>query len=75
MPGAGGDDRARVGVAGSHPSAGVGATVVVAGEAGAVCEREVKPSVAAGFSSSAQEILGSAHVGTGLLLRDGGRSG
>jgi putative transposase len=35
----------------------------------------VKPSVAAGFSSSAQEILGSAHVGTGLLLRDGGRSG
>ena len=75
MPGAGGDHRAWVGVSGSHPSAGVGTAVVVAGEVGAVREREVKPSVAAGFSLSAQEILGPAHVGAGLLLRDGGRSG
>jgi len=38
-------------------------------------EREVKPPVAGGLSASAQEILGPAHVGAGLLLRDGGRSG
>jgi hypothetical protein len=42
MPGAGSDDRAWVGVARSHPSAGVGAAVVVTGKAGAVREREVK---------------------------------
>src|ERR1039457_3645592 len=75
MPGAGGDDRARVGVAGSHSFAGVGAASVVTGKAGAVREREVKPPVAGRLSSSAQEILGPAHVGAGLLLRDGGRSG
>ena len=69
MSGTGGNDRARGGVAGSHPSSGVGAASVVTSKAGAVCEREVKPSVAAGFSTSAQEILGSAHVGAWLLLR------
>jgi hypothetical protein len=57
MPGSGGEDRARGGVAGSHPSAGVGTAVVVGSEVGAVREREVKPRVAAGFSSFAQEIL------------------
>jgi hypothetical protein len=39
MPGAGGDDCTRVGVAGPHPSVGVGATVVVASEVGVVREK------------------------------------
>jgi len=75
MLGAGSDDRAWIGVARSHPSAGVCAAVIVAGEAGAIREREVKPTVAGGLPAFAQEILGPAHVGAGLLLRDGGRSG
>jgi len=75
MPGARGDDHARGGVAGSHPFAGVSPAAIGTGEAGAVREREVKPAVAGRLSASAQAILGPAHVGAGLLLRDGGRSG
>jgi hypothetical protein len=67
MPGAGGDDRAGGGVAGSHPSSGVGTASIVTGEAGAVREREVKPPVAGRLSAPAQEILGPAHVGAGYF--------
>ena len=68
-------ERARVGIAGSHSSSGVGATAAVAGQVGAVREGQVKSSVAGRLSAPAQEVLGTAPVGMWLLLRDGGRSG
>jgi len=63
---AGSVDRARGGVAGSHTSAGT--AVVIAGEVGAVCGREVEPLVAGGFPHPRKRCWVATLVGAALLL-------
>ena len=75
MPGTGCGDRARVGVAGPHPYAVVGATAVVSGKAGAIHQGAIVAAVAGGIPGTGQAVLGAALVGTGIFLRDGGCGG
>ena len=57
----------------SHPHAGVGASASGAVEDGAIHQGAFVAKIAGGVSRTAQEVLGAAHVGARLLLRDGGR--
>ncbi len=75
LPGTGRSDRVRSGVAGSHPFAAGRTTDSGTREAGTVHKRTILTTSAGGVSGTAQALLGTAHVGARLLLRDGGRSG
>jgi hypothetical protein len=75
LPGAGCGDRARIGVAGSHPPVAGSSAGIVAGETGAIHQGEVEPASAGRVSGVTKTLLGAAHVGAGLLLCDGGSGG
>jgi len=75
MPDEGGADREGGGVAGPRARAGVGTAALGSVEVRAVREGEVAPTPAGGVSALAETVLGAAYVGTGVLLRDGGRRG
>ena len=68
-------DHSGRGVAGSHTYVGLGAADTVAGEAGAIHQGKVEPPFAGGVPGPAKAVLGTTHVGTRVLLRDGGRGG
>jgi hypothetical protein len=72
MPGKGSGDSARIDIAGSYTYAVVGAAPDIASEAGAIYQREIVAEVAARIPGAKQKVLGTAFVGTGLFLRDGG---
>ena len=61
--------------AGPRAHVGVESPEVGAGEAGAVDQRSVVAEVAARVLGVASAILGSASVGAGVFLRDGGGGG
>jgi len=60
-------------IAGSRTPVDVGTAFTITGETGAVHQRTVKPTSAGGIPGVAKTILGTAHVGAGVLLCDGGR--
>ena len=62
-------------LAGSHTHAAVDSAGTVAGKAGAVRPRPRQPAPAGRVSGTEEAILGTAHVGARVLLRDGGRGG
>jgi len=64
-------DRAGSGIAGSHPLVAGGATDLVAGETGAIHQGTDITVIAGGIRRTAKTILGTAHVGARVLLRDG----
>ena len=67
-----GVDYQRRGVAGSHSSAAVGTADPGSAETGARYRRAIVKADADGVSGIEETILGAAHVGARLLLRDGG---
>src|SRR5678816_1138970 len=75
LSGSGSGDHPRCCIAGSYPHAGIFAGALGAGEAGAVSEGAVVAQAAGRVSAPAETLLGTAPVGTRLLLRDGGRGG
>jgi hypothetical protein len=60
---------------GPHPSATGSSADSGTGETGAVHQRTILETFAVGVSRTEETVLGTAHVGAGLLLRDGGRGG
>jgi hypothetical protein len=75
LPDAGRGDRERISISGSYTSVTVCAAHSVAGETGAVHQRALKPEPAGGIPGLEKAVLGPAHVGARVFLRDGGRGG
>ena len=76
LSGTGSDNRARSNLSGSRPHAAVGATAAVSDEVSAIIhKREVIEAAVGGIPGIGEEVLGTAPVGTRVLLRDGGFGG
>jgi hypothetical protein len=72
MPGKGSGDSARIDIARPYTYAVVGAAADLASKAGAIYQREIVAEIAARIPRAEQEVLGTAFVGAGVFLRDGG---
>jgi hypothetical protein len=75
VPESGGSDYPGSGVTGPRTCTAVGTASSVAGETGAIRQGPIEPAAAGGVCRAAEKVLGTAHVGAGLFLRDGGRGG